>query len=411
MSDRTELIAWIRGEIVGPASWMSQPPVIEFQNERFTDPVPLRRGPLSWQPSSSEPQEVLYYDRESPHRKYGAGLLHPAAAYAPNQDVVAVEATDTLGVEPAPDEELLGGALPQEDIDDENASESSDTQDSDSVDALDDFEVTSPDVRHPSTLGISFCVRLNDNGRIIVRVPQHRRLGWQEETDPPVPLNGRYERCKRAWTDEDGSPKEGDVWRRIAAVSPDAAVVYEQSELLPGRVVKRDLEMPQGSPISLRIDAFPRRIEGGQNSWLVTVVMRNVTSGAQLQNLRESVLYQAYFEVVVENGEFERYPESQRPFDQLDSDEQSLALLYRESATWGIGHGCAAGWDAEPGETPRLLYADVFPAVQLPSMTPDIQDQNGNTIRLSMRALATLSDEGEGGAWASLENLREQYSS
>ena len=63
-----------------------------------------------------------------------------------------------------------------------------------------------------------------------------------------------------------------------------------------------------------------------------------------------------------EGGHLERYPESQRPFSQLDSEEQSLALLYRESATWGIGHGCAAGWDCEPGQEPPVLYADVMPA-------------------------------------------------
>src|SRR5262245_7660421 len=138
MSDRSELIAWIRGEIVGPGRWLSQPPVAEFHNEQFADPTAMRRGPLSWQPPSSDLQEVLYYDRESPHRKYGAGLLHPAAAYAVNAaDVIAVQATDTLGVEPAPEEELSGGALPQEQVDAEDDTESTDTQDSDSPDALD----------------------------------------------------------------------------------------------------------------------------------------------------------------------------------------------------------------------------------------------------------------------------------
>ena len=107
----------------------------------------------------------------------------------------------------------------------------------------------------------------------------------------------------------------------------------------------------------------------------------------------------------------EKYPESQRPFEQLDREEQSLALLYRESATWGIGHGCAAGWDAEPGQLPQMIYADVMLAVQIPSMTPDIRNDSGQLIQLSMRALATLSEDGVGQAWQSLSDLATEYAS
>src|SRR5262249_50624399 len=114
-------------------------------------------------------------------------------------------------------------------------------------------------------------------------------------------------------------------------------------------------------------------------------------------------------EVEVERGGFEKYPESQRPFAQLDSDEQSLSLLYRESTTWAIGHGCAAGWDMQPHETPTSIYADVMPTVQTPSMTPDIKDSHGNRIQLSMRELAGLPDRSQGPAWQSLRNVVAQY--
>jgi hypothetical protein len=50
-----------------------------------------------------------------------------------------------------------------------------------------------------------------------------------------------------------------------------------------------------------------------------------------------------------------------------------------------------------------------MPAVELPSMTPDITDSNGEQIQLSMRELATLSDDGTGGAWKSLGNLSAEY--
>ena len=111
-------------------------------------------------------------------------------------------------------------------------------------DTSDDFEVTSPDVRHPSTIGISFCVQLSADGCVVIRLPRARRFAWQEETSPPFPLNGRYESCKRRWTDEIGRSQEGPMWRRHPAVPPDCEIVILRSELTPGRPIRRDVTMP-----------------------------------------------------------------------------------------------------------------------------------------------------------------------
>ncbi|MDV7393969.1 hypothetical protein RZS08_21495, partial [Arthrospira platensis SPKY1] len=52
---------------------------------------------------------------------------------------------------------------------------------------------------------------------------------------------------------------------------------------------------------------------------------------------------------------------------------------------------------------------DVMPAVQVPSMTPDIMDNQGNPVQLSMRAMLTLSDEGQSSGWQSLADLATEY--
>lgn len=412
MTERSQIIEWMRGEMVGPARPLSNPELAVFTNRDFTDLVPMRRGPLAWRPDpDAANQEVLYYDRESPHRKYGMGLLHapalPSATPQPNQAAqAALDASDTIGAEPGADEQSdeVGGN--QAEVNDET--EDTDSATSNRPDPSDDFEVTSPDVRHPSTIGISFCVQLDERGSILVRLPQHRNFFWQPENTPPFELNGRYEACTRRWTDEDGVARTGPAWRRMPAVLPDAGVNIGREELVHGRVIRKDVTMPQGSPIALLVEVFPRRLQGGDNTWLLTVVLRNSTDPATVQNQHESILYQTFFEVSVSEGRFDKYPESRRPFSQLDAEEQSLALLYRESATWGIGHGCAAGWDAEPNQPPETLYADVLPAVQLPSMTPDIE-LNGVPVSLSMRALAGLPDNGTGPAWQSLEDLCAGY--
>jgi hypothetical protein len=83
MSERSELITWIRGEIVGPSPFLKQPLVAEFTNGEFVDTEPKRRGPVAWRPApDADLEEILYYDRETPHRKYGAGLLHPGGVMA-----------------------------------------------------------------------------------------------------------------------------------------------------------------------------------------------------------------------------------------------------------------------------------------------------------------------------------------
>jgi Helicase conserved C-terminal domain len=197
------------------------------------------------------------------------------------------------------------------------------------------------------------------------------------------------------------------MWRRLPAVQPDAAITVGHAELMSRRVITRDLPMPDSSPMKLRVQIYPRKIPDRDRAWLVTIVLRNSTENHGDHD-REAVLYQTFFEVMARGGRFEPYPESPRPLERLDQDEQSLALLYRDSATWAIGHGCAAGWDAALGTTPKTIYADVMPAVELPSMTPNIE-VNGNPLQLSMRELAALPEEGTGAAWNSLDELATGY--
>jgi hypothetical protein len=349
-------------------------------------------------------EEVLYYERESPHRKYGAGLLNPGAprgaANVPTEpaDQAALQATDTIGAEPEAEGNAEGDDEPVDGGVGDAAS---------AGEAGDDFEVTSPEVRHPSTIGISFCVRVERAGEVVIRLPQSRSFSWQQEDASPFAVNGRYEACTRRWKDEHSQDKDGPMWRRRPAVGPNAEVRFPRSDFVSGRTLRSDVSMPTASPLKLSVEVFPRQV--GDDIWLLTVVLRNSSEYDGEREPRELVLYQTHFDVKVEGGRFERYPESRRPFDQLDQEEQSLALLYRESATWGIGHGCSAGWEAEPGQVPTLIFADVMPAVELPSMTPDIVDRHGNRIQLSMRDLASLPDSGSGPAWLSLDNLSAEY--
>jgi len=398
------MIQWLRGELVGPSQPLTQPTVIGFSGKEFVDAVALRKGPLAWQPLAEYGlQEVLYFDGESPNRKYGAGLLHPVAAVDVDPAAAAASAAD-VGFDSEPNGEHTDSPELSDVENEEVGANGGDP------DAADDFEIASSDMRFPSTLGISFCARLGAGGRIIVTLPAERRFAWQEPSSSPFPVNGRYEQGIRRWTNQSGAPRRDPLWRRLPVGGAECRVEFDGSTLSHGKLIGRDLPLDEASPIRLRVELFPRLLRADEGMWLITVVLRNTTPVKPLsgQETRELVLFQTLFEVSVAGGGLERYPESGRPFEQLDRDEQSLALLYRESATWGIGHGCAAGWDAGPFERPACVYADVMPAVELPSMTPDIE-LDGQPVKLPMRSLAVLSDDGGGAGWASLEQLIQGY--
>jgi hypothetical protein len=397
MKERSELVEWIRAEIVGP-SRPAQAAAAGFAEKVFNDPVSIRRGALTWLHSpDAEPQEVLFFDRESPHRKYGAGVLFPQDRLPADAATEAGESSDTLGTDAQPEDEQAPPPAPGPDADGDAGEEQTD----------DDFAVNGPDVRRPTTLGISFCVRLGPTGSLVVRLPQSKRLPWQQEDDRPFQVNGRYEQCERRWTTETGAISRAPVWRRVPAVGAGTAIPISVDRFQHGKPIPADVPLPAGSPLKLKVEVFPRHLPT-QDAWLVTVVLRNMGTSDSRENERERILYQTFFEVGLEDGTFLPYPESQRPFASRDADEQSLALLYRDAATWAIGHGCAGGWDSAPEETPTLLFADVLPAVELPSMTPDVETAAG-PVKLSMRELSSLSEDGSGAAWESLTLVRSAF--
>ena len=53
----------------------------------------------------------------------------------------------------------------------------------------------------------------------------------------------------------------------MAAISRRSAghvIAITRSELVAGQVIRRDVLMPEGSPITLRIELFPRQIQNNE---------------------------------------------------------------------------------------------------------------------------------------------------
>ena len=434
--ERSELITYLRGELMGPSAPLRAPEVVEIVAGRLNDPKPGRRGAIAWRPAAgAELEEILYFDGENPQRKYGVGLLHPGGVKttahttpggtleSPAQiqpylrpEVQAALETDTLGVEPHEIEEVTGAHTDDEDADEgdeglEKATADEVVSTSRLVDSGLDIDVSSPDVRRPSTMAISFCAEIEEGGKLCVRLPRERRFEWQPLTDRPFPLNGRYERVERTESAEGVPTRNSVAWARVPAVPPDCSLTFSREELAAGQLIERPVEGMDPKGPALQVQLLPRPVANRSGAFLVTVALRNVKSVSNRGEERDATLYQTCFEAYAEGGHLLPYPEHRRAVENLDDDEQSLALLYRDSRTWAIGHGCAAGWDAAPGSVPASVYADAMPAVELPSMTPDIRNEAGDVISLRMRDLATISDDGQGSSWEALEALAEMYAS
>lgn len=395
------MISTIRREIVGPAD-TSTGFEAAFSDDMFEDQASHRNGQVYWMPGTeSRPEEVIFYQRESPHRKYGAGRLHPIF-HDPDGDEAsnsALQASDVVGM----DEEL-------DDADGEVVGEN------DELDARydekengDEFQVSDGQSRYVSSMGITFCARLESSGLLIVHLPQEFRFSWQNEDEPPFQVNGRYEPARRTFVSEKGRSQPQQIWRRLPAVPPNTQVEIPADKLLAGQLLTRKVQTSGNPDLSLYLDVFPRVWNKSRpDSLIVTVVLRNRSDVKNKLDEQRLNLFQTFFSVSVNKGVFEKYPEPTRSFEKLDFEEQSLSLLYRDSSTWAIGHGCAACWGSTEDSPPEEITADVLPATELPSMTPDVE-VDAQQLTVKMRDLFELDSDGTGPGWDSLKKLVRGY--
>lgn len=151
----------------------------------------------------------------------------------------------------------------------------------------------------------------------------------------------------------------------------------------------------EGLRLTVEILARPYGPAGGTQR-LVTVNLVNRTPGEDHPDQRS--LFQSYFELQFEQGgEVQAiilpYPKP----PQVGDEEQSNALLYRNTPTFATGHGCAADWVSASTERAATLRTECLPVQELPSITPDVKRkvtrdgvEREETIEVPMLGLAGL---------------------
>lgn len=403
--ERAQEIEFLRAEMMGPARPVGDEfpgLLVEFKADKQCQLPSDLKGTVFWKQDGVDSlQEVIR--RETPDQRYGVGLLYPGNCKSSQDD----KTEDSEAPDSEQEASVIANVSDEKDDEKEAAGFSRDEAAPVAGADDEDFEVNGDDAYKPSTMGISFCVDESAQGELLVKLPSQKRFFWQEEESAPFLVNGVYEPCKTIRTGSDASTVAADGWRRKPALEPEKVWSFSIDEILNKRLTRKDVVLTNG--IQLQLDLYSRRSSGHR---IITAVLRNKqdASGQSNRSIIEQTLYQSCFEVAVCNGAaFAEYPSGHGIGRDLDDDESTLQLLYRKSANWAIGHGCAATWNAEEGVAPTVIVADCMPVVELPSMTPDIE-VDGKELKLSMRALAEIqSTDSSDVGWSSLEALVNAY--
>jgi hypothetical protein len=378
MSDfgREKILAYLKEEVVGPRT-TGKSLDTSIQNV-FTEKGEAQ-GP--WVDVQSG-QEILY--NLKPSDRYGAGVLHP------RKDILPIVEVD----ETSPEEDFDEVEFPAES--DELALNGEPVADEEQTAGLDgepELE-QKDDARKPTSMGISFFVRLSEESEIAISIAG----GW-------------YSRF--TVSDQSGARKnQVDCYLRNKF---NAAAKLAASQVL--NIQKKTLiELPllseTDSPLKLKLIAFIRPWENGE--FLVTLSFLNISCDEDFP--KESLaLFQTEISLRLSDSVFLPYPNIKSESKLIEGftyqekarlDDESTELLFSGYPTIAIGHNCSVDWPTDVSEV-NLITASCFPVFEAPSITPDIKYSDGTSATLDMRLLSDLERKTD--SMSSLERLVDEY--
>jgi hypothetical protein len=321
----------------------------------------LRReliGPDPGFPAQQLNGEEILRPQDPPRLRYSAGVLFPRKAALD----VAESATEA-----------------------EVDSEKSDGRDGDELDDVDtklsdpraddrgegeiptEQEINRANEYLPSAMGISALVRIPGMLRVVIRC-------------------GRYERCRvpgLGRPDKDGRWQDHWFRRPIeATVDINCAALSESQEIVSRFPINID-----GDPSSLILHLFSRphsrdAIDGDER--IVTFTLLNNKTAAAQRPHDDECFFQCGLEVSEPSGQacFREYPD--RVGATADDEEMSQRLLFANTKTFAIGHGCAAEWASTPLDTTTMIRTESFPAYEIKPVVP----REISSLDLAMQDLA-----------------------
>ncbi|MGM9649491.1 MAG: helicase-related protein [Butyricicoccaceae bacterium] len=155
-----------------------------------------------------------------------------------------------------------------------------------------------------------------------------------------------------------------------------------------------------------KLVALRRKI--GDNLWSITVMLVNDWKESPVKANR--CIFQAKMKVSSENNDFV-FVESNPNADvtAMDSEEQSLDLLYRHKKIYGTGLGTSVDWEIDASGV-GAIWSDFLPIIEIPLMSFSLpQNDLIKDEELSMKYLSDLDPSDRTTKLASIRNLVDLY--
>lgn len=299
---------------------------------------------------AAEKEEVL--QKDSPSRRYAAGMLYPFNVKKEDTVEQVVEDVDGLISE---DEDKIQDA----------EKESFYTSDTPKVDITEDDgleEVVAgtikPDDYMPSSIGITFCLNTS------VQELDFKYTGGiyeAQKVTKDIKYDGKHYNNKETW------------WLRKSIIATKKINVSEltskEQTMLPLILEIEDLDGNKLNKFSLTLHIQSRK--KSDDLLLITATVINKTVMSNSGKLDEYTIFQSEITLTLENEGFTNYPKVfQRNID-LTEDEWNNELLFRKKANYAFGHGCSVLWEQH---TDRVyeLKSTFIPRYETESMTPDV---------------------------------------
>lgn len=385
LAGRDSLVKALREELVGPCPRGN--PIDCSKDISFPDRESAY-GP--WKQAGSG-EEIL--ERDRPIKRYGIGVLYPqgtAGDHDPREETESADTVEAVEEVPAADSTEILAERAAEAI--ERIAERGGGADS----AEQDFDLSTANSYRPSAMGLSFLCEASEGSRLKVAVS----AGRYREKEVTI-RTGR-----RDGGGASGSAGEHDQVRRWWLRSPvRLEASFAAEDLIAGgeRAVAAAEKTPHNCEgFDLSVTAYARPRDGGKSLVTVSIVNRTVDP----HPVDIGCLFQLRFTASIEGGgAILPYEEARTQIS--DEEDASLALLYRGSRTFAVGHGCAADWSGEVESRAAEVSAECLPSFEAPSITPDIVDDTGKPITVPIAPLAGIVDGDDG--QASIELLIQLY--
>ena len=382
-SQRGKIIDFLTGEILGPRNEGKK---LDLSKTILFTSWEDSHGP--WVDAETG-EEIIPI---KPRDRYGSGVLEPVHG---SSQPITEEETD----------------VPVEEADDFSVSESPDLGDVEKLESRPavgsdenrdhlDIEVRSnKSWLNPRTIGISFLVEDASTGQINVLVSGGTYKPFVVGIQPG-------ESAKKPKVDS-VSAAAGKVYENTWYVRQSFSNLFSfdtkdlrevnSKQFLTGKLIDS-----QGKQLNIEVKLLVRR--ESEDRFLCTLSCVNRSN----VNSEENTLYQSKLVAMTVDGPaFGPYPESARDFE-MDIDDESALLLYKNYPTYGIGHNAGVEWDRDPKSKIQKLTLTSLPAFEAPSITPTVYFEDGSEAIIDMRLMADKSRKEE--ALSELQKLVSSYS-